>query len=103
MTRPAEGFRAAILTVGLFATPTLASAQLKESPITPAFWSFPSQKTKLQRMSLLPVATISKFGLPMAILSAFNYKKPSGVVSSDRSLKSADACLVATSRPKHVW
>jgi hypothetical protein len=46
MTRRAEGFRAAILTVGLFATPTLASAQLKESPITPGFWSFPSQKTK---------------------------------------------------------
>ena len=46
MTRRAESFRAAILTVGLFATPTLASAQLKESPITPGFWSFPSQKTK---------------------------------------------------------
>jgi hypothetical protein len=46
MTRRAEGFRAAILTVGLFATPTLASAHLKESPIAPGFWSFPTHKTR---------------------------------------------------------
>jgi len=38
--------RAAVLTIGLLGTPTLASAQLNESPITPGFWSFPSQKTK---------------------------------------------------------
>ena len=38
--------RAAVLTVGLLGPPTLAHAQLNESPITPGFWSFPSQKTK---------------------------------------------------------
>jgi hypothetical protein len=41
-----ESIRAAVLTLGLLGTPTLASAQLKESPVTPGFWSFPSQKTK---------------------------------------------------------
>jgi len=38
--------RAAVLTVGLLGPPTLAHARLNESPITPGFWSFPSQKTK---------------------------------------------------------
>jgi hypothetical protein len=45
MTRRAKGFRAAVLTAGLFGTPTLVQAQLTESPITPGFWSFPSHKT----------------------------------------------------------
>jgi hypothetical protein len=47
MKRRAEAFRAAVLTAGLLGTPTLAHAQLSESPITPGFWSFPSQKTKI--------------------------------------------------------
>jgi hypothetical protein len=38
--------RAAVLTIGLLGTPTLAQAELSESPITPGFWSFPTQKTK---------------------------------------------------------
>jgi hypothetical protein len=45
MTKPAEDFRAAVLAVGLFATPALALAQLNESPIKTGFWSFPSDKT----------------------------------------------------------
>jgi hypothetical protein len=43
--KPAEGFRAAVLAVGLFATPALALAQLNENPIKTGFWSFPSDKT----------------------------------------------------------
>ena len=73
-----------------------------KAPSHPAFGHSPLTKLERQKTFLLLAATISKFGLPMAILSAFNYKKPSGVVSSDRSLKLADACLVATSRSKHV-
>ena len=38
--------RALVLTIGLLGTPTLARAELSESPIKPGFWSFPSQKTK---------------------------------------------------------
>jgi hypothetical protein len=49
MRRRAEVFRAAVLTVGLFGTPTLVQAQLTESPITPGFWSFPSHKTAIAK------------------------------------------------------
>jgi hypothetical protein len=38
--------RAAFLTVGLLGQPTLAHAQLNESPITTGFWSFPTHKTR---------------------------------------------------------
>jgi hypothetical protein len=38
--------RAAALTIGLLGTPTLAQAELSESPITPGFWSFPTHKTR---------------------------------------------------------
>ena len=38
--------RAAVLTIGLLGPPTLAQAQLSESPITPGFWSFPTHKTR---------------------------------------------------------
>ena len=79
--------RAAVLTVGLLGPPTLAHAQLNESPITPGFWSFPAKRLKLQKMPLLPVATTSKFGLPVATLLVFSCKELSGVVSSDMSAK----------------
>ena len=82
--------------------PTLAHAQLNESPITPGFWSFPAKRLKLQKMPLLPVATTSKFGLPMATLSVFRCKELSGVESSDMSLRSAGARLVARRRSKSV-
>jgi hypothetical protein len=38
--------RAAVLTIGLLGTPTLAQAQLSERPIAPGFWSFPAHKTR---------------------------------------------------------
>ena len=38
--------RAAVLTVGLLGTPTLAQAELSESPIAPGFWAFPTHKTR---------------------------------------------------------
>ena len=96
--------RAAVLTIGLLGTPTLAQAELSESPITPGFWSFPTHKTRTAKDVLAACRDRfeNRFAAGHFIASAFNYKKPRGVVSSDRSLKSADACLVATSRSKHV-
>jgi hypothetical protein len=41
-----EGIRAAALTMGLLGTPTLAQAQLSESPIATGFWSFPAHKAR---------------------------------------------------------
>ena len=38
--------RAAVLTIGLLGQPTLAQAELSESPITPGLWSFPTHKTR---------------------------------------------------------
>jgi hypothetical protein len=38
--------RAEVLTIGLLGAPTLAQAELSESPITPGFWSFPTHKTR---------------------------------------------------------
>jgi hypothetical protein len=38
--------RAAVLTIGLLGPPTLAQAELSESPIAPGFWSFPTHKTR---------------------------------------------------------
>ncbi len=44
MTRRLHALPATVLAAGLFGTPTLAQAQLNESPITPGFWSFPRHK-----------------------------------------------------------
>jgi hypothetical protein len=41
-----EAVLAAILTIGFLGTPTLAHAQLSESPIAPGFWSFPIHKAR---------------------------------------------------------
>ena len=38
--------RAAVLTVGLLGLPTLAQAELSESPVAQGFWSFPTHKTR---------------------------------------------------------
>jgi hypothetical protein len=41
-----QSVRAAVLTIGLLGSPTLAQAELSESPIAPGFWSFPTHKTR---------------------------------------------------------